>query len=622
MRPTRRFLALGLLLAACVQAQVHAAPSTPAATDPAPASTAAEADAPAVEFDRIVVTATRTGRAVADVPNTVDVIDRERMDDTIVRDLEDLFRYEPGITVTRGFGRFGIGDIRIRGLGGNRVRIQTDGIAVPDAFLIGSFSNANRNFVDLDTLKRVEVVRGPGSSLYGSDALGGVVAFVTRDPADYLADGRDRHVGFRIGYESDWNGLSGGANFASGGERWSGLVAVGHRQGTEPGNQGRVGGEGAARTLPNPQERDGRSLLAKLVFEPAAVQRFRLAVEGNEDRAGTEMLTARGPQGLTGAINDRVAASDHQTRARVSFGHEVDATGIAFVDSLDWQVYRQDSATTQYTVEQRTLPAPTFVDIRERTFDFDQRVHGLQLNLRSGFVTGRVRHDLAWGLDVSRTRTRQKRDGLRTFPLTGVETPAMLPDVFPARDFPNSRTTSAALYLQDEITRRRLHPGVRLLAGDLGLLGAGARPLGGLPRRRPGPAPGGRHRRHGADHAAVHLGRGGRGGRRSRRRGDRCRLRPVGGGGRRRSGRRRRAGLTAPDGHPTGHSRRGGPVYTRNHCMGRVSECPEAPSSPSSWRSRSSSSSSRWSASCRRATSGPSNASASTRTRCRPACTC
>ena len=128
MRPTRLFLALGLLLPAFAQAQAPVtAADAPAGAAPA---TAASAQA-AVEFDRIVVTATRTERVVADVPNTVDVIERERMDELLVRDLADLFRYEPGITVGTGFGRYGIGDIRIRGHGGNRVRIQTDGIAEP-----------------------------------------------------------------------------------------------------------------------------------------------------------------------------------------------------------------------------------------------------------------------------------------------------------------------------------------------------------------------------------------------------------------------------------------------------------------------------------------------------------
>lgn len=140
------------------------------------------------------------------------------MDARLARDLKNLFRYEPGISVSSSFGRFGLGDIRIRGLGGNRVLIQTDGIPVSDAFSIGSFSNANRDFVDLGTLKQVEVQRGPGSALYGSDALGGVVSFRTKDPEDYLADGKRSHVGAKLGCESDRKGLFDGATLAMGGD--------------------------------------------------------------------------------------------------------------------------------------------------------------------------------------------------------------------------------------------------------------------------------------------------------------------------------------------------------------------------------------------------------------------
>src|SRR5690606_19208148 len=183
--------------------------------------------------ERVVVTATRTERPILDVPSTVDLTNRYRMDEQSGRDIADRFRDEPGITVTASPGRFGIGDIRVRGLGGNRVRILTDGIPVPDAFAIGSFSNAGRNFVDPDTLKRVEVVRGPTSSLYGSDALGGVVAFITKDPSDYLDDGSAAHLGVRLGMESDWDGFGASTTGAFGGERWSGLVSANHRQGRE-----------------------------------------------------------------------------------------------------------------------------------------------------------------------------------------------------------------------------------------------------------------------------------------------------------------------------------------------------------------------------------------------------
>lgn len=421
---------------------------------------------PVHEFDRVQVTATRGAREIADVPNTVSVIDREQLDDHLIRDIKELVRYEPGISVTSSYGRFGLGGFRIRGLDGNRVRIQTDGIAVSDAFSIGSFSNANRNFVDLDTVKQVEIVRGPSSSLYGSDALGGVVSFITKDPSDYLADGKDSYFGLKLGYDGSWNGLFAGATAAFGGEKWSGLVAVSHRQGQETENMGENGSVGAARTKPNPQDRDGRSLLTKLVYAPQQDQRFTLTVEGNEDDTDTDLLNQYGFQSLTRATNTSVTARDHQSRARVSFAHQWDNIGTAWVDHLDWQVYRQDSQTTQYTREQRTLLTSPFEDIREREFDFDQRMYGLQANLRKTLNAGSVTHDLAYGLDLTQTHTQQKRDGLRTFVRTGVQTPVMSPDTFPVRDFPNSDTTVAALYVQDEMSfadgKFRLVPGVRV----------------------------------------------------------------------------------------------------------------------------------------------------------------
>ena len=69
-----------------------------------------------------------------------------------------------------------------------------------------------------------------------------------------------------------------GATPADSGDRWSGMVAVGHRQGVEQKNQGDRAVDGSLRTVPSPQERDGRSLLAKLVYASNGAQRWRLTV--------------------------------------------------------------------------------------------------------------------------------------------------------------------------------------------------------------------------------------------------------------------------------------------------------------------------------------------------------
>lgn len=422
-------------------------------------------DANAYELDTVTVTATRTERRLAEVPTTVSVIDRERLDRELVRDLKDLVRYEPGVSVVSGTGRFDLRDVRIRGLGGNRVRIETDGIAVSDAFSIGSFADANRDFVDLDTLKRVEIVRGPASALYGSDALGGVVAFVTKDPADYLAPGKDAHLGLKFGYESDWRGLFAGATSAFGGERWSGLLVVGHRQGQETGNHGDRATRDATRTAPNPQSRDGRSLLAKVVHAPDHEQRWRLTIEGNEDATDTDVLSQLGFQPRTRATVGAMRGDDHQTRARVSLAWEHDALPWALADRAQVQLYRQDSETTQRTVEHQRNAAGVALR-REREFNFDQRLHGLEAVLHRDFGTGRLHHALTWGLDTNRARVRQKRDGRAVTLATGQVTNVVPPDVFPVRDFPVSQIDTVALFAQDEIEladgRLRLVPGVRV----------------------------------------------------------------------------------------------------------------------------------------------------------------
>ena len=430
---------------------------------------AAKADAGAAaardvhDFDRLQVTATRTQRALVEVPGTVDVIDREQLDNQLVRELKDLFRYTPGVSVTSTSGRFtGASGVRIRGLDGNRVAILVDNVPVSDTFNFGSYLNANRNFVDLETLKRVEVVRGPASSLYGSDALGGVVAFVTKDPSDYLSADKHSYVGLKFGYEGDWNGLFAGATGAFGGERWSGMVAVSHRQGQEAQNQGDNRARNYTRTAPNPQQVDGRSVLGKLVYAPNAQQRFKLTVEGNEDYGRIEALSgidARSPSASQRILSQD--GRDHQTRARVSLRHELDALDTALADDLFWQLYRQDSASLQRTDELRGNNTR-----RHNEHHFDQRVYGLLVNAHKAIDTGTLRHDITYGLEGSWTDTREKRDGYSLNLANGAVSKLVGQDLFPVRDFPMSETTKLGVYAQDEMRlldgRLSLIPGVRV----------------------------------------------------------------------------------------------------------------------------------------------------------------
>lgn len=118
------------------------------------------------------------------VAATVTVIDRQDAARTLSDDVRELVRYEPGIAVRNDPVRFGLDSFAIRGIGGDRVAVEIDGVSVAETFAVGALADSGRVFTDLDFVQRVEILRGPASALYGSDAIGGVVRFQTVDPRD------------------------------------------------------------------------------------------------------------------------------------------------------------------------------------------------------------------------------------------------------------------------------------------------------------------------------------------------------------------------------------------------------------------------------------------------------
>ena len=127
-----------------------------------------------------IVVIGKTPRKVQDVVGSVSVINSGVIDKQLVHDIADLLRYEAGISMVNSGSRFGNSSIAIRGISGNRIATEIDGVPVAEQFNVGSYSNSGRNYVDPELIKQVEILRGPASSTYGSDAIGGVVSFVTK----------------------------------------------------------------------------------------------------------------------------------------------------------------------------------------------------------------------------------------------------------------------------------------------------------------------------------------------------------------------------------------------------------------------------------------------------------
>ncbi len=127
--------------------------------------------------DTIVVTATRAegGVPLDQVAASITVLDPALLDLRQVRTIADVLRDVPGVAVSRSGAAGGLTQVRIRGSEADHVLVLIDGIEVSDPFQ-GAFDFSG---LLADEGARVEVLRGQQSSLYGSDAIGGVVQYLT-----------------------------------------------------------------------------------------------------------------------------------------------------------------------------------------------------------------------------------------------------------------------------------------------------------------------------------------------------------------------------------------------------------------------------------------------------------
>ncbi|RFC66134.1 TonB-dependent receptor [Fulvimarina endophytica] len=138
-----------------------------------------------VALDQVVVTASGFEQNVADAPASISVIPREQLETGRFRDLTDALRSVQGVAVT---GPANEEDIYIRGLPGAYTLILVDGVRqnTREARPNGA-SGYEQDFIPpLEAIERIEVLRGPASTLYGSEAVGGVINIITRKVPERL----------------------------------------------------------------------------------------------------------------------------------------------------------------------------------------------------------------------------------------------------------------------------------------------------------------------------------------------------------------------------------------------------------------------------------------------------
>ena len=422
--------------------------------------TAQSADEPLSFLDAVTVTAILRPAAVLDTPGMVSVIDDDTIQERLVQDFADLVKYEPGVYVENSVTRLGLNGFNIRGIGGNRVLTQVDGVQTAEQFAFGPFS-IHQAGLDVDALKSVEIVRSANSALYGSDALGGVVSLFTKDPADYLA-GRSFHLGAKTTWDGRANELGGQIAIAAGGERIQGSLFASVNRGHEIRNQGSVASTDNTRTVPNPQDVAGSQLLAKLVVTPSPGNVVRTAAEVYDTRVETEWFSDRARIALGSLRYDTLDsdAVDTQDRFRVSVDHTLAGRGL---DHLSWRVHGQANDTSQVIDRERLtlLDGALIPTLRHGTLDYEQAGYGGAVQIREQLPGPRDGVLLSAGgsftldtFDILRDRT-EVRAG------SGEPVPTNL--IFPTKYFPKSAVAESGAYAQAELLLGRitLVPGLR-----------------------------------------------------------------------------------------------------------------------------------------------------------------
>ena len=424
------------------------------------------------KLSQIVVSGSRNEQQRDDLPMSIDVLNDGDIENKQIGDIKDLVKDLPNVSVKHAPARFtvtgasnptgrdGNAGFSIRGLGGNRVLMLVDGTRAPRSYVNGN--NAfGRDALSLDLIKRVELVRGPSSVLYGSDGLAGLVNFITFEPIDFLSTSgpQVKQLGGRVA--TSWSGDDDGFNVAatvagrvSDSVQW--LLTGTSRKANALKNMGSNEEPNVNRTQPNPQTNLGNSLLGKLVLRPDGAQKHVLTLEHVGKSSDTELLSSRAallPPPTTTASKALVAGetdSDNLRRDRLTWDARY-VLGSPWADQVQTLVSLQNSDAQE---NGRTLRNDAGVRVRDTSYN----EHALQASVqvsKSLALSDQWSQKLSYGLDLASTTVTSWFGG---------SDPAPLSAYVPKKYFPDARDSNAGLYAQSEFASDRwsITPGLRI----------------------------------------------------------------------------------------------------------------------------------------------------------------
>jgi hemoglobin/transferrin/lactoferrin receptor protein len=361
-------------------------------------------DARGVNLKEVTVSATRSERKTDNVPRIVSVTTAEEIQELGARNVGDVFRDSPDVTVPQQTGRFSLAigaqgrggqeSINIRGLQGNNVLLLVDGIRVPNQFSFGSLSSGRGNFLDVDGFRKIEVSRGPSSTQYGSDGLAGIVYFQTFNPADFIRQGKNTGGFARTGYSSVDNSSNTSVAYAGKGDDVQGMILGNFQSGHQYENQGSNYSTGINRTAPNPADYRNWYVLSKAFLRIDSVNKLGITYESQNVIRNVNNLSD-----LSRAVATSTA-SDTTTRNRISGEYQYNDAGNEYIQTAKVMAYHQEASVTQNSFQGSALGGGRPYPWRSRNNVYVQNTSGINSNFQSN-TTRLVNQRITYGFDWS-----------------------------------------------------------------------------------------------------------------------------------------------------------------------------------------------------------------------------
>jgi len=352
-------------------------------------------------LDAVTTTATRTPQVAGDVAAPISVIPREELRRRQPTSLQNIIGDLPGVEAD-GIPRASVQQPQIRGLGGDRVITTLDGVRQ-------NFSSGHRGrfFFEPELLRQVDVLRGPASMLYGSGAIGGVIALRTIEAEDIIRPGRATGFFLSQGYDTNGGRWRSSAASAFRAGDFDGLVAYAR-------NAGNNIVDGAGNTIPF-TDPTTQTVLARLGWNPLPGMRFGFSFMHREE---DQIIPSAANTTTTSDITDRALRAQ-----QFALNFNWAPPDNPWLD-LRAQIYRNAVELN----ERRIIP----LDNRRDTTELETL--GLSVQNTSRFsLFGAERHALTLGFDGYTDTQLGRRNGA------------------PRNQFPEASQDVLGLFVQNEI---------------------------------------------------------------------------------------------------------------------------------------------------------------------------